>query len=82
MNRALRAALVNPWLASLVSFLPIVAFLGVHFACVPSPLPTVAALSSMPLSGTASKVGRAVTERVIQSRAAVVGTLDTRFRGR
>ena len=65
MNRALRAALVNPWLASLVSFLPI-----------------VAALSSMPLSGTASKVGRAVTERVIQSRAAVVGTLDTRFRGR
>jgi transporter family-2 protein len=28
MNGALRNALANPWLASLVSFLPIVAFLG------------------------------------------------------
>ena len=29
MNGALRNALVHPWLASLVSFLPVVAFLGV-----------------------------------------------------
>jgi transporter family-2 protein len=35
MNGALRNALTNPWLASLVSFLPVVAFLVVVFACVP-----------------------------------------------
>jgi transporter family-2 protein len=29
MNNALKKALVNPWLGSLVSFLPIVAFLSV-----------------------------------------------------
>jgi transporter family-2 protein len=40
MNGALRIALTNPWLASLVSFIPIVAFLFIVFACVPRPLPT------------------------------------------
>ncbi|MGD0532778.1 MAG: DMT family transporter, partial [Methyloceanibacter sp.] len=39
MNGALRNALTNPWLASLVSFLPIVAFLMVVSVCVPRPLP-------------------------------------------
>jgi bacterial/archaeal transporter family-2 protein len=48
MNGALRNALTNPWLASLVSFLPIVAFLVVVFACVPRPLPTVEGVSAMP----------------------------------
>ncbi len=40
MNGALRKALVNPWLASTVSFLPIVALLFVVFLCVPRPLPS------------------------------------------
>ncbi len=48
MNGALRAALVNPWLASLVSFLPIVAFLACLFFCLPHPLPTPENLEKMP----------------------------------
>ncbi len=48
MNGALRSALANPWLASLVSFLPIVAFLGVLMLCQPRPLPTAEGLSGMP----------------------------------
>jgi transporter family-2 protein len=38
MNNALKKALVNPWLGSLVSFLPIVAFLSVVLMCLPRPL--------------------------------------------
>jgi transporter family-2 protein len=48
MNGALRNALTNPWLASLVSFVPIVAFLIVVFACQPRPMPTVEGVASMP----------------------------------
>lgn len=48
MNNALKKALVNPWLGSLVSFLPIVAFLGVVLMCLPRPLPTAESLSQMP----------------------------------
>src|ERR1700744_3795419 len=48
MNSALKNALVNPWLASLVSFLPIIAFLGVVWLCVPRPMPVVESLSQMP----------------------------------
>lgn len=48
MNGALRKALTNPWLASTVSFVPIVAFLAVVFFCVPRPLPTVEGVSAMP----------------------------------
>lgn len=48
MNGALRKSLENPWLASTVSFLPIVAFLMVLFFCLPSPLPTARGLASMP----------------------------------
>jgi transporter family-2 protein len=48
MNGALRGALTNPWLASLVSFLPIVALLVVVFACLPRPLPTIEGVSTMP----------------------------------
>ena len=48
MNGALRGALTNPWLASLVSFLPIVALLLVVFACLPRPLPTIDGVSAMP----------------------------------
>ena len=48
MNGALRNALVNPWLASLVSFLPIIALLGVLCVCAPRPLPTAQGLEGMP----------------------------------
>lgn len=48
MNGALRQALSNPWLASIVSFLPIVAFLSVLFFCQPRPLPTAEGVGGMP----------------------------------
>jgi transporter family-2 protein len=48
MNGALRTALTNPWLASMVSFLPIVALLACLILCQPRPLPTVAGISAMP----------------------------------
>lgn len=48
MNGVLRQALSNPWLASTISFIPIVAFLGVLFLCLPRPLPTVEGLSMLP----------------------------------
>lgn len=48
MNNVLKKALLNPWLSSLVSFLPIVAFLVVLVLCVPRPLPTAQALGQMP----------------------------------
>ncbi len=48
MNNALRNALENPWLASAVSFVPIVAFLIVLFCCLPHPLPTEKGLAAMP----------------------------------
>ena len=48
MNGALREALSNPWLASTISFLPIVAFLGVLFLCMPRPLPTMEGVTGMP----------------------------------
>jgi transporter family-2 protein len=48
MNGALRNALLNPWLASLVSFVPIVLFLAVLFACLPRPLPSMENISGMP----------------------------------
>jgi transporter family-2 protein len=48
MNGALRSALTNPWLASLVSFLPIIALLSVLLLCQPRPLPTADGLGGMP----------------------------------
>jgi transporter family-2 protein len=54
MNSALRKALTNPWLSSLVSFLPIVAFLLVVVLCLPRPLPAadaVKCLGGHPLAG-------------------------------
>jgi bacterial/archaeal transporter family-2 protein len=48
MNGALRNALTNPWLASMVSFLPIVALLACLILCQPRPLPTIAGISAMP----------------------------------
>jgi len=48
MNGALRGALTNPWLASIVSFLPIVFFLAVLLFCLPRPLPTADGISNMP----------------------------------
>jgi transporter family-2 protein len=48
MNNALRASLENPWLASLVSFLPIVAVLACLLMCLPHPLPSEKGLAAMP----------------------------------
>ncbi|MGI3902186.1 MAG: DMT family transporter [Janthinobacterium lividum] len=48
MNGALRNSLSNPWLASIVSFLPIIAFLMVVWFCLPKPMPTAEGVSSMP----------------------------------
>ena len=48
MNGVLRQALTNPWLASLVSFLPIVALMLCVFACVPRPLPSIQGITAMP----------------------------------
>lgn len=48
MNARLRDALINPWLAALVSFALIVAlFIGVA-ACLPRPLPTAQSVANMP----------------------------------
>ena len=48
MNGALRQSLANPWLSSIVSFLPILAFLTVVWFCLPRPMPTVEGVSNMP----------------------------------
>src|SRR6202789_3277111 len=48
MNNALRNSLENPWLASLVSFLPIVALLACVLMCIPHPLPSEKGLAEMP----------------------------------
>ena len=48
MNGALRNALANPWLASFVSFLPIVAATAVLMRCMPRPLPTVEGITGRP----------------------------------
>jgi bacterial/archaeal transporter family-2 protein len=48
MNGALKTAFINPWLASLISFIPIVAFLLILFFCQPMPLPSTGSLSQMP----------------------------------
>ena len=48
MNGALRKSLSNPWLASTVSFLPIVAFLGTLWLCLPRQMPTADGISGMP----------------------------------
>lgn len=48
MNNALRNSMQNPWLASLVSFLPVVALLAVLLMCLPHPSPTEKGLAEMP----------------------------------
>jgi len=48
MNGALRRSLENPWLASTVSFLPVVAVLMVLFMCQPNPLPSLKGVGAMP----------------------------------
>ena len=55
MNGVLRKSLTNPWLASLVSFLPIIALLGVLWFCLPRPLPTAEGIGAMPLGFQALK---------------------------
>jgi transporter family-2 protein len=48
INGALRNSLTNPWLASLVSFLPVIAFLACLVLCLPRPLPTMEGINAMP----------------------------------
>ncbi len=48
MNGQLNKSLINPWLASTVSFAVITAFFLCAFAVLPTPLPTVHNLASMP----------------------------------
>jgi bacterial/archaeal transporter family-2 protein len=48
MNGALRNGFTNPWLASIVSFLPIVFFLSIVWFCLPRPMPTADGISHMP----------------------------------
>lgn len=48
MNGALRNGLTNPWLASIVSFVPVVALLAVLWLCQPRPLTTAEGLANMP----------------------------------
>jgi bacterial/archaeal transporter family-2 protein len=48
MNNALRNSLENPWLSSIVSFLPIVAFLSIIWMCQPHPFPTRESVAAMP----------------------------------
>jgi transporter family-2 protein len=48
MNGALQKSLTNPWLASMVSFLPIIALLFCLFICMPKPLPTMDGIMAMP----------------------------------
>jgi transporter family-2 protein len=48
INGALRRSLENPWLASIVSFLPIVALLVVLWLCQPNPMPSPKGIAAMP----------------------------------
>jgi transporter family-2 protein len=48
MNGALRASLINPLLASLISFMPIDVFLFCILVCLPNPLPTIEGVKAMP----------------------------------
>jgi transporter family-2 protein len=48
MNGQLRISLVNPWLATLVSFVPIVCLFVIVAAVFPRPLPTVEGILNMP----------------------------------
>ncbi len=57
MNGALRGSLTNPWLSSIVSFLPIVFLLAIVLFCLPRPMPTADGVANMkwwaPLGGLA-----------------------------
>ena len=48
MNAQLRCHLINPWLASFVSFVLIAFFFASMFAILPRPLPTVQNLNDLP----------------------------------
>ncbi|MBE7211437.1 MAG: DMT family transporter [Gluconacetobacter diazotrophicus] len=48
MNGALNKALVNPWLATTISFLLVLFVAAGLFACMPRPLPSAADAASMP----------------------------------
>ena len=48
MNGALRVGLTNPWLATLISFLPISFVFALAWVCIPQPFPTVEGVSQMP----------------------------------
>lgn len=78
INGELKAALVNPWLASSVSFL-LVTFLAIALFCIqPTPLPTLDALRGMkwwaPLGGIVGAVAVFAGLTLVQKVG--VGTLN------
>ncbi|WP_250475525.1 DMT family transporter [Caballeronia sp. GAFFF1] len=78
VNGELKAALVNPWLASSVSFL-LVTFLAIALFCIqPTPLPTLDALRGMkwwaPLGGIVGAVAVFAGLTLVQKVG--VGTLN------
>jgi bacterial/archaeal transporter family-2 protein len=78
INGELKAALVNPWLASAISFL-LVTFLAVALLCIqPTPLPTLDDLSRMkwwaPLGGIVGAVAVFAGLTLVQKVG--VGTLN------
>ena len=48
MNGALLKSITNPWLSSVISFLPVIALLTCVFLCLPKPMPTEAGIADMP----------------------------------
>ena len=61
MNGALRKSLENPWLASTVSFLPVVAFLAVVlWFCLPNPMPSLKDIMSHAVVDAARRPDRGV----------------------
>ena len=48
MNNALRKSMENPWLSSVISFVPVVAFLSIVWLCQPHPVPTRESIAAMP----------------------------------
>ncbi len=74
MNGALNKSLVNPWLATAVSFLIVLFVATCLFVCMPKPLPTVGDLAGMPwwapLGGVAGAVAVFASLLLIQKLGA------------
>ena len=58
MNAQLRNSLLNPWLASIVSFAPILIFFIAATSIMPKPWPTLQDLTSYAMVGTTGWISR------------------------